>query len=557
MSKEGFGLARWERAATRLHDYSARLPRAIRERSISDLTELPGGQMWLGLSRPGGLYRGRNAVIEEVPGAPPGNIEAFYVDMARRLWMASSEAGLARIDNPSASRIAIRRYQRSDGLASSETWCLTEDRYGRIYAGTARGVDRLDPGSGRIVHYTHADGLVSGDIRSAIRDGNGDLWFLSNRGLSRFHPTPPEPPNPVNVRITGIRVAGAPHPISEIGESDIASAVFQWSRNSVEIDFAAIHFRSPEKLRYQFRLDGSPGDWSESTNQRSVRFSNLAPGRYRFLVRAFSPDGMAGAKLATFAFTILPAPWRQWWFELIVVGTLLGAAYSWHRFRLNRERALASVRSTIATDLHDDIGATLARIAVTSEALKERLGAADGDLQRMLGQIAESSRSVVEEMSDIVWSIDPRRDNLTDVVARLRAFGSDVLEPRGIRWTCEDIFTAPKQVLLPDQRRQMYLIFKEAIHNIAQHSGARNVLLRIRVQDHSVYAEIHDDGRGTSKGQQPGIGIASMKVRAGRLGGELRIEAGPQGGTRASLCFPLNSPPDRRKAVLPHRNRHL
>ena len=215
-------------------------------------------------------------------------------------------------------------------------------------------------------------------------------------------------------------------------------------------------------------------------------------------------------------------------------------AYTWHRSRLNRQLALERVRSRIATDLHDDIGASLARIAVMSEAMKERVSAADGDSQRMLGQIAEASRTVVEGMSNIVWSIDPRRDNVADVVARLRAFGSDVLEPAGIRWICEDASGGPKKELSPDQRRQMYLIFKEAIHNVARHSGARNVTLRIHVQDNYVYGEIQDDGRGVTSDAGPGLGIGSMTARAGRLGGEFRISARPEGGTRATVRFPLS-----------------
>jgi ligand-binding sensor domain-containing protein len=73
-------------------------------------------------------------------------------------------------------------YNQSHGLSSSEIWSLAEDRAGRIYAGTARGVDQLDPSTGRFVHWTEADGLAAGDIQSALGDRHGDLWFLSSRG---------------------------------------------------------------------------------------------------------------------------------------------------------------------------------------------------------------------------------------------------------------------------------------------------------------------------------------------------------------------------------------
>jgi signal transduction histidine kinase len=206
---------------------------------------------------------------------------------------------------------------------------------------------------------------------------------------------------------------------------------------------------------------------------------------------------------------------------------------------MERQLALERVRSRIATDLHDDIGASLSRIAVMSEAVKNRVSPEDSDSKRMLAEMAESSRLLVGGMSDIVWSIDPRRDHLGDVVSRLRAFGSDVLEPRGIRWVCEGPSDPLDQTLSPDQRRELYLLFKEAIHNIARHSQARNVFLRITREDSRLSAHIEDDGRGVPFGAKSGLGFASMQGRAARLGGELRIDGRPEGGTRAALSFPL------------------
>ena len=114
-----------------------------------------------------------------------------------------------------------------------------------------------------------------------------------------------------------------------------------------------------------------------------------------------------------------------------------------------------------------------------SEVLKIQPGSANLDSSRMLGEIADTARSLVEDMSDIVWSIDPRRDKLGDLIARLRAFGFSVLEPRGIRWTFEVPEESLSRRLSPDQRRQLYLILKEALHNIARHSQAATAAVRI------------------------------------------------------------------------------
>jgi signal transduction histidine kinase len=242
---------------------------------------------------------------------------------------------------------------------------------------------------------------------------------------------------------------------------------------------------------------------------------------------------------ATFTFIITPPFWRQWWFQLLVVtgaGVLL---YVWHTSRLSRQLALERVRSRIATDLHDDIGASLSRVAMMSEVLKTQTDGKDLDYHGMLGDIAETSRSLIASMSDIVWSIDPRHDNLRDLVARLRAFGFDVLEPRGIRWSFQAAEEALGQKLSPDQRRQLFLIFKEAIHNIARHSRATKATLRLAVERQWVLGEIEDDGCGCVPDRGAGLGIHSMQVRAAKLGGTFEMMACPQGGTRATLRFPL------------------
>lgn len=537
--KQGiFGLARWMRAPAAIEDLTEKMPALLQARGATSLAEVPDGQLWLGLGRPGGLFRRRNNRFEQISSSLPGTIQALYRDHANRLWIASAEAGLGRIANPADDRVDIRVYNRSHGLSSNEVWCITEDRNGRIYAGTARGVDRIDPSTERITHFSSADGLAAGDVRAALRARTGDLWFLSNRGLSRFRPDDRTSESKSKVRITGIRVAGMLHPISELGQAYVAPAEFGWNRNSVQIDFSAIAFQSSDPVKYEFLLEGAGAGWGEPSLTSTIHFSNLGPGRYRFLVRTDQHREQAPAE---FAFTITSPPWQRWWFQGGIAALLLAAAYFILSLRMERRIALERVRSGIATDLHDDIGASLSRIAVMSEALKSRVSPEDDDSKRMLADMAESSRSLVNGMSDIVWSIDPRRDHVGDVVARLRAFGSDVLEPCGIHWTCEGPSDILDRTLSPNQRRELYLIFKEAIHNIERHAGASNVVLKITCDGNRVSADIQDDGRGVSSGNGSGLGLSSMQARAQRLRGEILISSRSEGGTRASLTFPLKT----------------
>src|SRR5262249_14498491 len=158
--------------------------------------------------------------------------------------------------------------------------------------------------------------------------------------LSHFDPRErPQQRAPV-VRITGLRVAGSPQPLSELGEATIGPLQFPSSRNSIQIDYSAVDYRSMEQVRYQFQLGNSLAEWSEPAPVTTVQFANLAPARYRFLVRAIGSEGVISPVPATFTFAITPPVWRQWWFLLASVAALWAVGYLWLRSRLNRRLAI-------------------------------------------------------------------------------------------------------------------------------------------------------------------------------------------------------------------------
>ncbi len=536
---ETSGLLRWDRASRRLQDESHALPPQLSDIRISAFAE-PAGQLWIGLGQNGGLLRHRQGRLEAVKNPLLGRISALFVDHARRLWIASLEGGLGRIDNPDAAEVTFRLFTAAQGLASNEVWCLAEDNFGRMYAGNARGVDRIDPDSGEVLRYTEADGLVQGDIRSALRGRTGDLWFLSNRGASRFHPTRELHLRPAQARITGLRVAGEPLPVSDLGAVSLGPLAFSSRQNSVTVEFGAIDYATPSELLYQYRLEGAAGGWSNPTPASSVTFANLSPGRYRFLVRSASAAGPSPSQ-ATFEFAIQPPLWRRWWFQLLLALAAAAAAYALHRLQLERKLALERVRSHIAMDLHDDLGASLARMAVLGEVLKTNVSQNDLDSQLMLTDIADTSRRLVDGMSDIVWSIDPRHQQVADTVNRIRDFASGLLEAKGIQWKLDAAPRVLNARLSAAQRRQLYLVCKEAIHNIARHSQARHAVLRLAIEHGAFCAEIEDDGCGIPSDDGHGLGLRSMRTRAADLGGTLDIAPAAAHGTRILLRFPLRS----------------
>ena len=362
IGSSGNGLARWERATRTVRDMAQTegLP-SLKEKLPAVFAEDGAGNIWVGFNQ-GGLARyaaNRFTVFTPDDGLPPGGINDLHLDQAGRLWVATSRGGLSRIDEPAAARPAFVNFSTGEGLSSNSVTALTEDLYGRIYAGTGRGVDQITPATARIKHFTTADGLAPGEIFTAIRDRSGALWFGTRQGLSRFVPEPEQTSQPPPVLINGLRLAREKQSVSALGETEILLPELAPDRNQLQIDFVGLSFAPGETLRYQYRLEGADAGWSAPTEQRTINFASLAPGRYRFLVRAVNSDGVASPTPAAVTFTVLPPLWQRWWFLSLAALVVGLAVYALYRYRVARLVELERVRTRIASDLHDDIGAGL------------------------------------------------------------------------------------------------------------------------------------------------------------------------------------------------------
>jgi signal transduction histidine kinase len=455
--------------------------------------------------------------------------------------VATSLGGISRIDDPAAIVPKFFTYTIDTGLSSNVAVRIAEDLMGRIYAGGGRGVDQIDPTTGRIRHYTTADGLVSGEINSAFTDRSGAVWFGTLRGLSRMIPKPERQSPPAPIWISGLRVAGERQSVSALGESAVVLPDLSADRNQLEIEFVGVSFAGGERLRYQYRLEGSRHEWSAPSDQRTVHLAALAPGKYTFEVRALNSDREVSPTPARVTFTILAPVWQRPWFAalgMLVVGVLLYGAY---RYRVSRLLELERVRTRIASDLHDDIGAALSRIAVLSEVARLEAGGDTGPVPARLSVIASASREVLDSMNDIVWAINPRRDQVRDLIQRMRRFASDIFTARAIAFA----FRAPQDdrsvPVTADVRRHIFLVFKEAVNNIVRHSGATQADVDIRVDGNWMTLTVCDNGRGFDPARRgEGHGLVSMHDRARMMGGRLEVTAQRGGGTMLRLTAPLN-----------------
>jgi signal transduction histidine kinase/sugar lactone lactonase YvrE len=552
LSSFAFGLFRWEPTTGQLRDM-LRLPglgSVTRDWPARSFGEDAAGNVWIGFDGQLARYRdGSFALFSVSEGLPPGPIMDILFDRSRRLWLASAHGGLVRVDNWRSDRPLFVLYTTAQGLSSNNVEVIVEDSRGRIYLGGGHGLDRFDPATDRIKHFTTADGLTPGEVKTAFRDRKGVLWFGTSSGLARLTPTSEEPSTSPPVLITRLLVGGVPQLVSALGEQEMSLPDLGPHQNQLEIEFVGLGFGPGEVLRYQYKLEGADADWSVPGEHRRVTYASLPPGRYSFSVRAINSDGNASVRPAALAFTILPPVWRRWWFlslAALAMGVVVQAAY---RYRVARLLEMANMRTRIATDLHDDIGANLTRIALLSEVAKlhyddhRARGAGvltDAPEDGPLLSISRIARESVGSMSDIVWAINPSRESSRDLIRRMRRHAEEIFTLRDIalRFTTPGVSDSLK--LNMHVRRDLLLIFKEAVNNAARHSRCSRVEIDLRIDGTRLVLTIVDNGLGfdTSIASE-GQGLMSMRRRARSLGGTLDVTSHNGVGTRVTVDVPL------------------
>lgn len=534
-------VARWERATGRFQIYSTEdgLPES---RIPISFCEDNSGNVWLGFSR-GCIARfreGRFTPFYAAEGVPQGEIKQLLLDSQGRIWIASSNGGLGKIEDVSAERPQIANYTTSDGLASNSILHIAEDRANQFYVATNRGLNHINFDTGGIRRFTTNDGLANNQVEMTFRDSRGAFWFLTVTGVSRLLPHATPPQTAPRILINSLKIRGETRRISEVGETDLHGLVLGPGQNQIEIGFGSLSFGAGDSIRYQYWLEGADADWQSLNTHRTVNYANLAPGGYRFLVRAVNADGVMSESPASFSFTILPPVWQRWWFIALVAALLGVIAYALYNYRVRRLLEIERVRTRIATDLHDDIGSGLSQIAIMSEVVQQQVDGRNERVSHPLSVIANTSRELVDSMADIVWAINPQRDHLIDLTQRMRQFAGDVLAARNIEFT----FTAPRAKLddpiETNMRREVFLIFKEAVNNAVRHSNCSAIKIGFDVDGGRLTLEVADNGNGFDASNAiGGHGLASIKRRAKSIGGTLEILAEPGRGTSVTLEAPV------------------
>lgn len=515
--------------------------------AIRAIHEDSEGNIWIGgfgnglaELKPVGSGRGQFESTVVQLGVARNAIRSILQDSHGTRWVGTRYGGIL-----SMSEGKVRSISLNDGLLSDAVWSIAEDPGGDLWLGTQQGLQRMRRDGG--LTFLSQPELTGTPVYSCGAGREGLIWFVTPEGLVMYdshvsHSGQTPPP----VYITRFLVNGEPARIE-------TGLTFPHDWNNMTIDFSGLSLRDGRGLRYQYLLEGVDNDWRQLTATRSVTFGALSPGTYTFRVRSFGADGVV-SQPATLQFWVEPPYWQRWWFRISLAMLAIAATGGIIRSRVQRLLEIERIRSRIATDLHDDIGSGLTRIAVLSDIVQRQArqltataAEMDGEpnderfaMHSSIQRVGDTARELVDAMSDVVWSIDPKHDSVQSLVQRLKSFAFEICEAKNIALT----FAIDPQIealkLNPETMRALLLVSKEAVTNIVKHSQCTMAGIDIRRSERHIRLTISDNGSGFDVGAPPsGNGLTSMRVRSGKLGGSFSIESGPGKGSTLHVHIPI------------------
>ncbi len=566
------GLDRYDaRSGSFIHYSNADNKDSKTPQNVSHISEDSLGNLWISTSR-AGLYSfnphstGFQHFVHDVEdeNSITSNMGLWtYPDAQNNIWIATAGGGLNKY-NPASGTFTL--YTDQQGLANNFVYCILPDDQGSLWMGTNHGLSKFDPTKQTFQNYNTEDGLQSNETNSnaCARAADGSLYFGGLAGFNHFFPAQVrassyQPP----VVITALTREGKALPVGAVPES-LRDLTLKWPQNAFEFEFTSLSFSQPQRAQFAYMLDGFDADWNMLGFQRDGRYTNLPGGDFVLRLRTSNGDGAWTESTQPVHISVVPPFWQAWWFislsALVIVAGVFGAyqlrvqAVEAQKNELERqvkertleierlfeqtkELAIIEERNRLARELHDSAKqkafAALAQLGTASGLIQHNVSAA----RTHIGEAENLVYDVIQELTFLIQEMYPLALQEKGLAAVLREYVFEWENRTDIRAIVE----IKDNRRLPLQAEQaLYRISQEALANVARHSRASQVQIRVTYEEEQVTLLVSDNGQGFDQSQKPkGIGLRSIQERAESVGGTATIESAPGQGTRVVAAISI------------------
>ncbi len=454
---------------------------------VTAMIPAAAGGLWLG-TQSGEILRetgGKFTPIEAAKNLESLPVLALVEGEAGRLWIGTAGSGLICL-----TKGAMVNWNTNNGLPNGVVAGMAEDQSKNLWLATGAGIYRVTrPDIGRMLNNPRTpltcklmseattvpeSVWASGGSRVALAP-DGELWFATSEGLLNVNARQSETaPSVFPVYLESVSWNGR-RPVSLLrgplwspSSDESAPSRAPMDLRFLEFHFVALSYVAPEDIQFRHKLEGFDTEWVTDGDVRSVRYSRLPYGNYRFRVAARNVEGDWQESAKDFAFVVPTPLYFQTWAILLYGVSLIALVagivriVSHRRLRLTlarlaQQQSLERERMRIARDMHDEMGSKLTKISFLSEHVQVEVPSG-GALAHKLESIAQTARDLLKTMDEIVWVVNPRNDTLENLTVYLSHYAIEYFQNTSI--TCD--------LRLPREIPTMRLVIRDAAQSFSR-----------------------------------------------------------------------------------------
>ncbi|MEO5581627.1 MAG: ATP-binding protein, partial [Saprospiraceae bacterium] len=448
----------------------------------------------------------------------------------------------------------IRRYADSEEKLGAP-WTVIPDGKGNVwFNNNHKAIGKININTGNITYLSDQDGYTPQSFEFGSPRGimqGEELYFvgssndIGNIGFDRISLDKLVKTPPPHVYINSFKI-NKNQSSQAIDVNVLKDITLRYNENKLTIETGVIDYYSHRgnKIRYKLERNGSKAGWEYAPADYTIRYEELPPGKYNFQIQASNASNDYQGQLKTLNIIIKKAWWNTWIIRILSIVLMLSLVasvmYEWFQYDLRQKLKVELIRQKIAADLHDEIGSNLSSMTFSAELMKKKLVGTNQDIESILNNLVTNSRETSTLISDTIWSLNPKNDSFEKLIDRMKAFTHDMLSLRDIQYQFNSNGHGRVPILSLEQKRNIYLIYKEAINNIVKHSKANNVSIRIEPLQDNLHIDITDDGIGFDSSEiYPGNGLTNFKTRSRKEFCEVHYSSKIGLGTTVKITVPI------------------
>lgn len=467
---------------------------------------------------------------------PFNDVNCVFEDNQKRIWFGSRTKGVFVLGKNEQFELSINHR-----LADNSVTAILEDDNQNLWISTNKGLSKYNYRTKEVSSYFIENGLSSNEFNkgSFLKSKNGLLFFGGVNGINICNTH--EDINKTSISKLTIAKAEIPDLNGNdkvyYNDNEFSKGItLAHDMAYLYLEFTINDYTRSEKNTYEYYLEGISINWQPLNNKNYIRLAAIAPGNYKLVVRGADSNGNSIKNQLFIPIKVLQVFYKTWWFILLNFILITSIAGYIIYLRFKRLKIVSDMRIKIASDLHDEVGSTLTKIAMQAEILEEDV---DETHKSMLNNISVGSRGAMSALRDMVWSIDSRSNDVGSLYDKINEYAQQMLEESGFNYYVHLDESLKDQYLTPLQKKEIFYIVKESVNNVLKHGERKYVKIEIYQKEHTFVLSIYNSTDKKIMQKVTGSGLKNIEMRAKRIGATISVNH--ENGFTVLMKMPLKT----------------